>query len=87
MAEKHIPLRMCVVSRKMLPKSELLRIVVTPEGLIVDHSQKMDGRGYWISRDREVIQQAKRRHAFGKILKRNVGDAFYEQLEACVDAK
>ena len=87
MAEKHIPLRMCIVSRKMLPKSDLIRLVVVPNGLKIDRSQKMDGRGYWISRDKEVIAMAKKRHIFSKILKKNLGDSIYADLEAYVDAK
>lgn len=78
---------MCVVSRQMLPKSELIRLVVVPEGLIVDQSQKMNGRGYWISRDKTVIEQAKKRHTFNKILKKNIDECIYEQLEALADAK
>lgn len=87
MAEKHIPLRMCIVSRKMLPKSDLIRLVVVPNGLKIDRSQKMDGRGYWISRDKEVIATAKKRHIFSKILKKNLDDSIYADLEAYVDAK
>ncbi len=87
MAGKNVPLRMCVVSRKRLPKANLIRLVVVPNGLKIDPSQKMDGRGYWISRDKEVIALARKRHAFSKILKRNIDDRIYADLEAYVDAK
>lgn len=84
MPEKHIPLRMCVVCRKMLPKKDLIRLVTTPEGLKIDATQRLDGRGYWISRDKAVLDQAKKRHFLNKILKKNVPDSFYEELEAFV---
>ena len=45
MKVKKIPLRTCVVTREKLPKKELLRIVRTPEGVVVpDETGKMNGR-------------------------------------------
>lgn len=87
MAEKKLPLRMCVVSRKMLPKQDLIRLVVTDEGVVIDRSQKMDGRGYWISKNKDVIALARKRHAFSKVLKKNIDDSIYQKLEAYVDGK
>ena len=85
MPEKHIPLRMCIVTRQMLPKSELIRIVKTDNGLIIDKTQKKSGLGFWISKDKEVINQAKKRKALNKILKGEVKSEFYEELEKCLD--
>ena len=68
MQEKHIPLRMCVVTREMLPKKDLIRIVKTENGLVIDKTQKMQGRGFWISKDKDVIEQAKKRKSLNKIL-------------------
>ena len=85
MQEKHIPLRMCVVTREMLPKKDLIRIVKTENGLVIDKTQKMQGRGFWISKDKDVIEQAKKRKSLNKILKGNVELEFYDGLEACLD--
>ena len=85
MTAKHIPMRMCVITRKMLPKSELIRLVVAESGLTIDLTQKKDGRGYWISKDLAVVKDARRRHAFNKILKRNIDDSIYDELEAVVN--
>ena len=76
------PLRMCVVTRKMLPKSDLIRIVVTSQGIIIDKTKKMDGRGYWISSDIDVIRQAHRKHILDKVLRHKVEDSLYTDLEA-----
>lgn len=84
MTEKHVPLRMCVVTRKMLPKQDLIRLVVTPQGIEVDSSQKKNGRGYWISRDMSVIGDARKKHILDKALRRKVDDALYDDLEAMV---
>ena len=87
MAEKHIPMRMCVVSREMLPKSDLVRLVVAGDSLKIDPSQKMDGRGCYLKKDPSIIAQAKKKHSLNRVLKKNVPDSFYDELEAYVNAK
>ena len=46
--KKHIPLRTCVGCRKVLPKRTLIRIVRTSEGVQVDLTGKMNGRGAYL---------------------------------------
>lgn len=50
-AVKHIPLRMCVACRARRPKRELLRIVLTQGGPVIDPSGKKPGRGAYICPD------------------------------------
>jgi hypothetical protein len=46
---RHIPERTCVVCRGKKPKSELTRIVRTPEGeVMIDPTGRMNGRGAYI---------------------------------------
>jgi uncharacterized protein len=45
---KHIPQRTCVGCRKVLAKRELLRLVRTPNGVVVDPSGKLSGRGVYL---------------------------------------
>ena len=45
---KHIPQRTCVGCREVLPKRQLIRIVRTPEGVQVDETGKMAGRGAYL---------------------------------------
>lgn len=46
---KHVPMRMCVVCRESFPKRSLFRIVATPEeGLVVDTTGKLSGRGAYL---------------------------------------
>jgi uncharacterized protein len=49
---KHVPQRMCVVCRDKDAKRSLTRLVRTPEGIVIDSSGKMSGRGAYIC-DRE----------------------------------
>lgn len=45
---KHIPQRTCVGCREVLPKRSLIRIVKSPEGVIVDLTGKSHGRGAYL---------------------------------------
>jgi uncharacterized protein len=45
---RHIPQRTCVGCRQVLPKKGLIRLVRTPEGVIIDPSGKTAGRGAYL---------------------------------------
>lgn len=46
--KKHIPQRMCVVCRESQAKKSLIRLVRTPDGVLVDPGGKEPGRGAYI---------------------------------------
>ena len=48
---KHKPQRMCVACRKSQDKKSLTRLVRTPEGVVVDQTGKMTGRGAYLHED------------------------------------
>ena len=50
---KHVPQRTCVGCREVLPKRQMLRIVRTPEGVRVDLTGKLAGRGAYMHDRRE----------------------------------
>lgn len=47
-AHKHIPQRTCVGCRIILPKRSLVRLVRLPEGVQVDPTGKLAGRGAYL---------------------------------------
>ncbi|MDD4520092.1 MAG: DUF448 domain-containing protein [Alphaproteobacteria bacterium] len=52
-------LRTCLITRKALPKEELLRFVISDEGdLVFDLENKLPGRGFWLLADKKVLQEA-----------------------------
>ena len=50
---KHVPQRTCVGCREVLPKRQMLRIVRTAEGVHVDLTGKLAGRGAYMHDRRE----------------------------------
>lgn len=67
---KHVPMRTCIITRKRLPKSELIRLVVDDSLRVrVDLKGKIKGRGANISPDMEIFERALSRGAVEKALK------------------
>jgi len=50
---KHVPQRTCVGCRQVLPKRQLVRIVRTANGIQVDPTGKLAGRGAYLHDKRE----------------------------------
>jgi predicted RNA-binding protein YlxR (DUF448 family) len=85
MKTKKIPMRSCVVTHERLPKSELIRVVRTPEGnVVVDESGKANGRGAYLKRDLSVFEKAYNSHVLNKILEVEVPDSVFDELRKLV---
>jgi uncharacterized protein len=55
---KHVPQRTCVGCREVLPKRRLLRLVRTAQGVQVDLTGKLAGRGAYLHDRRECWERA-----------------------------
>jgi len=64
---KHKPQRMCVACRKSQDKKSLMRLVRTPEGVVVDQTGKMAGRGAYLHADPECWERGVKKY-LGKAL-------------------
>ena len=77
---RKIPMRTCVVTKEKLPKKELIRVVRTTDGVIVDTTGKVNGRGAYLKLDKEIIDKAKKTGVIDKHLEVNVDDKVYDEL-------
>ena len=77
---RKIPMRTCVVTKEKLPKKELVRVVRTLDGVIVDPTGKVNGRGAYLKLDKEVIAKAKKSGIIEKHLEVKVEDNVYDEL-------
>ena len=73
-------MRTCVVTREKLPKKELIRVVRTEKGVIVDQTGKVNGRGAYLKIDKEVFEKAKKTKILNKHLETEVDDSVYDEL-------
>lgn len=80
---KKVPLRMCVGCQAMHPKKEMLRVVRTPDGqILLDPTGKKSGRGAYVCRNVECLQQAVR----GRRLERALGQPISPEVLAGLEA-
>ncbi|MGQ4664660.1 RNase P modulator RnpM [Metabacillus halosaccharovorans] len=81
MNNRKIPLRKCVATGEMRSKKELVRVVRSKEGDVsVDLTGKKNGRGAYITLDKESILLAKKKNILANHLKANVDESIYEEL-------
>ena len=66
-ATKKIPERMCVACRQMKPKNQLVRIVNGANGVTVDLTGKLNGRGVYLCKCKECISRALKSKNFAKL--------------------
>jgi len=55
---KHVPQRTCVGCRQVLAKRSLIRVVRTPDGVLIDPTGKTAGRGAYVHDSRSCWQRA-----------------------------
>ena len=82
---KKVPERTCVITKEKLPKSELVRVVRTPElSVIIDYTGRANGRGAYLKKDKEVFEKAKKTKALNRHLEVEVPDSIFEELESLI---
>ena len=82
MKQKKIPMRTCVVTKEKYPKMELIRIVRTPEQeVIIDLKGKVNGRGAYLRKDKEVFEKARKTKILNKYLEIDIKEEIYDELD------
>ncbi len=85
MKQKHIVMRTCVVSHEKCEKKDLLRIVRTPEKEIkIDQTGKMNGRGAYIKKDLNILEQAKKNKILERTLETEIPEEIYEEIKKII---
>ena len=83
--KKHIPQRNCVACREVNEKRSLIRIVRTPDGVAIDMTGRMPGRGAYIHDSKECWEKALKRGVLARNLKTEISQEDMETLQAYMD--
>jgi uncharacterized protein len=81
------PMRRCILSGAVRPKDEMVRFVVGPgDEIVADVDERLPGRGFWLSADRDMLMKASAKHVFAKAARRSVRvpDNFADQVEGAL---
>ena len=80
--KRKIPQRQCLGCNEHKNKTELLRVVRSPEGEIsLDFTGKKSGRGAYICRSLRCLQKARKSGRIGKNLDCTVPEEVYDRME------
>ena len=80
---RKIPQRQCLGCNEHKPKSELLRVLRTPEGeILLDFTGRRSGRGAYICRDVACLRKARKSKRIDRSLECTVPDEVYDRMEA-----
>ena len=82
---RKIPMRTCVVSHEKLPKKELIRVVRTENGVIVDTTGKVNGRGAYLKIDKEIFEKAKKNKILERTLETVIDESVYEEISRIIN--
>lgn len=79
---KHVPQRTCVVCRTTAEKRTLTRLVRTPEGVVIDPTGKLNGRGAYLCDDPDCWARAAQSDVLSKALRTTLTEADRDRLRA-----
>ena len=71
---KHVPMRTCVVCRQKHDKRALTRLVSTNDGVLIDRSGKMAGRGAYLCENKTCWDRALASGVLSKALRVELTD-------------
>ena len=84
--KKHVPQRPCVACREVNEKRSLIRIVRGPEGVAVDKTGKMPGRGAYLHDSKDCWDKALKRGILARSLKTEISPEDMEVLRSYMDS-
>ena len=84
---KKIPMRKCVGCGEMKNKKEMLRVLKTPENVVVlDDTGRKNGRGAYLCKNPECLVMAARHNGLERSLGMKIPEEIYENLKKEMDA-
>lgn len=85
MKEKKVPMRMCVVTHEKYPKKELLRVVNFNGEISVDETGKKNGKGCYLKKDINVVEEAKKKKILNKVFSCEVDESIYDEIKKVIN--
>ena len=83
--KRKTPQRKCIVTNELKPKKEMIRIVRNKEGeVFIDPTGKQNGRGAYISIDKEVFEEAEKNNVLEKVFKVKIDPSLYAELKEII---
>ncbi|MGS0655609.1 RNase P modulator RnpM [Staphylococcus arlettae] len=73
MKKKKIPMRKCILSNEMHPKTDMIRVVINKDNeIFADATGKKPGRGAYVSKNVQQVEEAQQKGVLEKYFKADV---------------
>jgi len=79
--KKHVPERTCISCREVKSKREMVRLVRTPDGIFVDESGKMSGRGAYLCKTKNCWEAGLKGNRLEQVLRTRITTEDRKKLE------
>ncbi|WP_337870164.1 YlxR family protein [Meiothermus sp.] len=86
-AAKHIPIRQCIACRERRPKRELLRVVLTEAGPVLDPTGRKPGRGAYVCPDKPACWEEKKLRRFAGSKAAELSQALHTVLQGIANQR
>ena len=80
--EKKVPMRTCIACKAVKPKRELVRIVKNENGIFLDRTGKLNGRGAYICYNVKCLKKARKSKRIDKSLNTEIPEEIYDKMES-----
>lgn len=77
---KKVPLRKCIGCNISKPKNELIRIVKNDEGILIDKTSKLNGRGAYICNSLECFEKMVKTKSLERTFEQKIEQEVLETL-------
>lgn len=77
--------RRCIACREHALSQEMIRISKSADGIIIGDKKKINGRGVYVHKKSECIEQVCRRKLLNKTFSTNVGEEIYNNLRGYIE--
>lgn len=81
MANKKVPLRMCIACRQLFEKRDMLRVVEDEDKIFLDFTSKASGRGAYVCDNPECVKKLKKQKLLNKVFAACVDEGIYNAIE------
>ena len=85
--EKKVPVRTCVACKAKKPKKELIRIVKNDNGIFVDRTGKVNGRGAYICDDISCLKKLIKAKPLARVFECEIKNEVYTEIEVAFDSE
>lgn len=79
--KKHVPMRRCIGCNASFPQSQIKRIFIRDEKLMIDEERAEHGRGVYICKSEECFEKALKKKSLERSFKRAISQEMKDSLK------